>query len=131
MVSFKLVSKIIFGVLFIAAGANHFINPAFYENIMPPYLPWHYTLVMISGVAEVVLGVGLLIPKTSRYSAWGLILLLIAIFPANIHMAMHRELYPNIPPIALWVRLPLQFLLILWAYWYTRGNDRIYKSFRR
>ncbi|MBK7392505.1 MAG: DoxX family membrane protein [Chloracidobacterium sp.] len=131
MVSVKLVTKIVLGVLFIAAGANHFINPAFYENIMPSYLPWHYALVIISGVAEVVLGVGLLIPKTSRYSAWGLILLLIAIFPANIHMATHPELYPNIPPIALWIRLPIQLLLILWAYWYTLRSNRIYESFRR
>jgi uncharacterized membrane protein len=131
MVSVKLVTKIVLGVLFIAAGANHFINPAFYENIMPPYLPWHYALVIVSGIAEVLLGVGLLIPKTSRYAAWGLILLLIAIFPANIHMATHPELYPNIPPIALWIRLPIQLLLILWAYWYTLRSNRIYESFRR
>ena len=98
---------------------------------MPPYLPWHFAFVIISGVAEVVLGVGLLIPKTSRYAAWGLIFLLIAIFPANIHMATHPELYPNIPPIALWLRLPLQVLLILWAYWYTLRSNRIYESFRR
>lgn len=126
-----LAAKILFALFFVAAGVNHFINPAFYLNIMPPYLPWHYALVIVSGVAEVVLGVGLLIPKTSRYAAWGLILLLIAIFPANIHMATHPELYPNIPPIALWLRLPLQLLLILWAYWYTRRSNRIYESFRR
>lgn len=124
-------AKILFALFFVAAGVNHFINPAFYENIMPPYLPWHYALVIISGVAEVVLGVGLLIPKTSRYAAWGLILLLIAIFPANLHMATHPDLYPNIPPIALWLRLPLQLLLILWAYCYTLISNRIYQSFSR
>lgn len=117
---FKIVSKVIFGVFFIAAGANHFVNPKFYLNIMPPYLPWHYALVIISGVTEVVLGIGLLIPQTSQYAAWGLILLLIAVLPANIHMAMNPELYPAIPQIALWIRLPLQALLVLWAYYYTR-----------
>ncbi len=121
MLLFKLITKIIFGVLFVAAGANHFINPKFYLDIMPPYLPWHYALVIISGIAEVVLGIGLLIPQTSTYAAWGLILLLIAVFPANLHMALNPELYPSLPSIALWLRLPLQGLFILWAYWYTAG----------
>ena len=119
---FKSLTKVAFAILFVAAGLNHFIAPAFYVSIMPTYLPWHYALVIISGVAEVVLGVGLLIPRTSRYAAWGLILLLIAIFPANIHMATHTELYPTIPVIALWLRLPLQGVLIMWAYWYTKPN---------
>lgn len=120
MPDIKLVTKVIFSLLLIAAGANHFRDPKFYEAIMPPYLPWHYALVIISGVAEVVLGIGLLIPKTSVYSAWGLILLLIAVFPANVHMAMNPELYPNVPAAVLWLRLPLQGVLIAWAYWYTR-----------
>ena len=119
MPTIKIVTKIIFGLLFIAAGANHFRDPQFYESIMPPYLPWPQALVIISGIAEVLLGVGLLIPRISPYSAWGLILLLIAVFPANIYMATHPELYPAIPPILLWLRLPLQGLLVWWAYWYT------------
>ena len=119
MPMFKLVTMIIFGVLFIIAGINHFVNPNFYEKIMPPYLPWPYGLVIISGIAEVVLGIALLIPKTSNYGAWGLILLLIAVFPANLHMTMHPEQFPTIPSVALWLRLPIQGLLILWAYWYT------------
>ena len=122
MLLFKLITRIIFGVFFVAAGINHFINPGFYLKIMPTYLPWHYALVIISGVAEVVLGVGLLIPQTRSLAAWGLIALLIAIFPANIHMATRPELYPDIPVVALWIRLPLQFLLMLWAFWYT-GSD--------
>lgn len=71
MKTFKLITKIIFGVLFIAAGVNHFVDPEFYLSIMPPYLPWHNGLVIISGIAEIVLGVGLLIPQVSRYAAWG------------------------------------------------------------
>lgn len=116
---FKLITKVIFAVLFIAAGANHFLNPKFYLSIMPPYLPWPYALVIVSGIAEVVLGIGLLIPQTSKYAAWGLILLLIAVLPANVHMATHPDLYPAIPTVALWLRLPLQGLLIAWAYSYT------------
>ncbi len=120
MAIIKLVSRIIFGVFFVAAGANHFFNTSFYESIMPPYLPWPYALVIISGVAEMVFGACLLIPTLSRSAAWGLIVLLIAVFPANIHMASHPELYPAISPIMLWLRLPLQLVLILWAFWYTR-----------
>ncbi len=125
------ITKAIFALFFVVAGANHFVDTPFYLSIMPPYLPLPYALVIISGVAEIVLGIALLIPKLSRLAAWGLIALLIAVFPANIHMATHPELYATIPPIALWLRLPLQVVLVLWAYWYTRKSNRIYASFRR
>ena len=82
----------------------------------------HRELVMISGVAEIVFGGGLLISPVSHIAAWGLIALLIAVSPANIHMAVHAELYSDIPIALLWLRLPLQGLLILWAYWYTRDE---------
>ena len=108
------------GVLFVLAGLNHFRSPNFYINIMPPYLPWHRELVAISGVAEIFLGVLLLFRRWAALAGWGLVALLIAIFPANLHMAMHPELYPTISPTALWLRLPIQGLLIAWAYWYTR-----------
>jgi uncharacterized membrane protein len=121
---FKKLLQILFGVFFVIAGINHFRDPAFYLRIMPPYLPWPYALVIISGIAEVALGIALLIPKLSRLAAWGLIALLVAVFPANLHMTMHPELYPEIPVIALWVRLPIQGLLILWAYWYTRIENK-------
>src|SRR5438128_2113381 len=120
MTGLKSSSRWIFGILFVLAGVNHFVNPDFYVKIMPPYLPWHLALVVISGIAEAGLGLGLCYPRTARFAAWGLIALLIAVFPANIHMAAHPDLYPTIPPIALWLRLPLQGLLIAWAYWYTR-----------
>lgn len=110
----------LFGILFILAGLNHFRSPGFYINIMPPYLPWHGELVAISGVAEVALGAMLLFRRWAATAGWGLIALLVAVFPANLHMSMHPELYPSIPPIALWLRLPLQGLLIAWAYWYAR-----------
>jgi len=113
------------GIAYIGAGAMHFINPDFYLPMMPPYLPWHLALVYLSGVAEIVLGVGVLIPATRVVAAWGIILLLIAVFPANIHIALY-----NVPlggaaegaGIANWVRLPFQVLFIVWAWWYT-GDD--------
>ncbi|MBA3246820.1 MAG: DoxX family membrane protein [Pyrinomonadaceae bacterium] len=114
------VLKYLLGVFFVLAGLNHFINPDFYLKIMPPYLPWHLFLIYLSGFCEIVLGVMLLIPRYTRVAAWGMIALLVAVFPANIHMAVNSELYPNIHPVALWFRLPLQAVFIAWAYWYTR-----------
>lgn len=83
----KLILKYLLGLLFVAAGLNHFINPAFYLKIMPPYLPWHPFLVYLSGVLEVVLGAALLIRRSARLAAWGLLALLVAVYPANLHMA--------------------------------------------
>ena len=84
-------------------------------------MPWHKELVFLSGVAEVLLGVMLAIPKTSRLAGWGLIALLIAIFPANIYVFQHQDVLPA-PPWAHLLRLPLQGVLILFAYWYTRPD---------
>ena len=118
----KLILKWLFGVIFILAGINHFLNTNFYLKIMPPYLPWHLFLVYLSGVFEIILGALLLIPKFSRLAAWGLIALLVAVFPANIYMAMNTELFPEINPMLIWLRLPLQFLLIAWAYWFIKSS---------
>jgi uncharacterized membrane protein len=119
---FKLIMRWLFGILFVAAGVNHFVKPDFYVKIMPPYLPWHLELVYISGMCEAALGLLLLIPRTTVLAAWGLIALLIAVFPANIHMALHPHDYPNIAEALLWARLPLQGVLILWAFWFTRNQ---------
>jgi len=115
----QVVTRWLFGAIFILGGLNHFLNPGVYVRIMPPYLPWHRALVAASGAAEIVLGALLLVPGGSAFAAWGLIALLIAVFPANLHMALHPKLYPAIPPILLWLRLPLQGVLIAWAYGYT------------
>lgn len=120
MSRFKIVQKWLLGMLFVLAGANHFLMPEWYERIMPPYLPWHRELVLLSGVLEVALGVLLLLPRFTRLAAWGLIALLLAVFPANIHMALNAQQYPNFNPIALWIRLPLQFLLVAWCWSFTR-----------
>jgi uncharacterized membrane protein len=119
MRSIKLVLKYIFAAFFVLAGVNHFINPAFYLKIMPPYLPWHPALVYLSGVIEIILGLLLLTKKFARAAAWGLVALLVAVSPVNVHMALNRGLYPEYGVAALWLRLPLQLVLIAWAYWYT------------
>ncbi|AGA31221.1 DoxX family protein [Singulisphaera acidiphila] len=119
MIFGKLVGKVLFAALFVAGGVGHFIATDFYVKMMPPYLPLHRPLVLLSGVAEIALGILLLIPKTSTYAAWGLIALLIAVFPANIYIYQHQELF-HLPPLVHLLRLPLQGLLILWAYAYTK-----------
>lgn len=116
----KHVSRYLFGAFFVAAGANHFINADFYVRMMPAYLPWHDALVAISGVAEIVLGAMLLVPQFQVMAAWGLIALLVAVFPANLNMALHADQFATMSPLGLWIRLPIQGLLIAWAYWYTR-----------
>lgn len=121
MPSFKTLTRYLLGVLFIAAGVNHFLNTATYLSIMPPYLPWHLELVYISGIAESALGLLLLIPRYAALAGWGLVALCIAVFPANVHMALHADLYPAIAELALWLRLPAQGLLMAWAWWYTRA----------
>ncbi len=122
MVRFKILTRYLLGGLFVVAGVNHFVNTSFYVGIMPPYLPLHLELVYVSGVSEVALGVLLLIPRWVAWAGWGIISLLLAVFPANVHMAMHPNLYPSLSSLGLWVRLPVQVLLIAWAYWYTRDQ---------
>ena len=118
----KTLTRYLLGVLFILAGANHFANTAMYVVIMPPYLPWHVELVYLSGMAEIVLGALLLARRYAKFAAWGLIALCMAVFPANLHMALHAELYPSLPAWGLWLRLPLQGLLIAWVWCYTKDS---------
>jgi uncharacterized membrane protein len=115
----RLILKYLLVVFFVLAGVNHFINPEFYLRIMPPYLPWHEALNYLSGFLEVALALLVLVPRYTRPAGWGLIALLIAIFPANLHMALHPELFPEAPPIAWYIRLPLQLVFIAWVYWIT------------
>ncbi len=115
----KTILKYLFAIFFVLAGLNHFLNVDFYMKIMPPYLPWHLFLVYLSGVCEIALGLLLLIPKFTSLAGWGLIALLFAVFPANINMAVNPQLFPEFSPMLLWLRLPIQFVLIAWAYWYT------------
>jgi len=111
-------------VFMVGAGVNHFIDPAMYLGMMPQQLPAHGVLVAVSGVAEIFGGLGLILPQTRRLAAWGLIALFVCVFPANLNMALnHLPLGTHaVPTWALWARLPLQLVLIVWAYWFTRPD---------
>lgn len=114
------ISVYLMAVLYIAAGINHFRSADFYYKIMPPYLPYPYAIIYISGFCESALGILLLFNKTRRFAAFGIIALLIAVFPANIQMLINY-IHENNP--RLWiaiVRLPLQIPLILWAWWIAK-----------
>jgi uncharacterized membrane protein len=123
MKTVKIILKWIFGIAFILAGINHFLNTNFYLRMMPPIFPAHLFLIYLSGVCETVLGVLLLIPKFTKFASLSLIALLIAVFPANIYMALNPQIFPEISPIAQYIRLPIQLILIAWAYWFTRSAD--------
>ena len=110
--------RIILGVLMVVAGVLHFVYTNLYIQTMPSYLPSPLLLVQISGVAEILGGVGLLLSWTRRAAAWGLIALFLAVWPANINMALHHA--ASQPAWALWLRVPLQLPLIWWAWLYTR-----------
>jgi uncharacterized membrane protein len=114
--------QVIFAAFFVLGGVMHFVKPDFYLAIMPPWVPFHEAMVIVSGIAEIVLGVALLVPRTRRLAAWGLIALLVAVFPANIQALLNARAQ-GLPELALWIRLPLQGALIYWAYRYTLPRD--------
>ena len=110
---------------YVAAGFNHLLNPGFYVAIMPPGLPSPEWLNVASGLAEIVLGVYVLEPRVRVLAAWGLIALLIAVFPANVYVALEnvgREGPGTGIGAANWIRLPFQALFVVWAWWYTRED---------
>ena len=116
----RTVVRVLFAAFFIVAGVTHFTNRDFFTSIVPPYLPGPTALVYVSGVAEILLGALLMLPRMAKLAGWGLIALLIAVFPANVHMALNSSLYPASSPTALWIRLPLQGVLVAVAYWLAR-----------
>jgi len=113
----------VMAAFYVFGGYNHLANPEFYLRMMPPSLPEPEWLNVLSGLAEIVLGVFLLEPKLRAFAAWGIIALLIAVFPANVYMAT-ANLGVDGPGtgagIGNWLRLPFQALFIAWAWWYTR-----------
>ncbi len=111
---------LVLSAFFVLGGANHFLNPDFYVAMMPPYLPAPTALVSVSGVFEMLGGIGVLVPTVRARAGWGLVLLLVAVFPANLHMALNPELFPGLSGFALYARLPFQALFVAWAYWATR-----------
>jgi len=121
----KRVLLVLMGAFYVFAGSAHFLRADAYLPMMPHYLPWHAQLVFLSGLAEVLCGLGVLFPPTRKLAAWGTIALLVAVFPANIHVALH-----DVPLFGAtegagalnWIRLPFQGVLIAWAWWYTRDD---------
>lgn len=107
-------------VAFIAAGLLHFLRPEPYERIVPDYLPAHAEIVLVSGAAEIAGGAGVAFARTRPVAGIWLVALLVAVFPANLNMALNAERFASIPPALLWARLPLQGLLIWWAWRSTR-----------
>ncbi|WP_129748453.1 DoxX family membrane protein [Flavobacterium anhuiense] len=105
--------------LYILAGINHFRSPGMYIKIIPPALKNPKLINILSGAAEIILGIFLLLPFSSHFAAWGIIMLLIAVFPANLYMFQNKKAGFGLPRWILFVRLPLQIVLIYWAYQYT------------
>lgn len=120
----KQIVRTLLAIAMIAMGILHFIKPEPFVHIVPTWLPAPLALVYISGVAELAGGLGLLWSRTRALAAWGLVLLYIAVFPANINMALHPELAPEAPVWGLWARLPLQIALVALAVWMTRVPKR-------
>ena len=118
--SFKLITIYLMSLFYILGGIKHFTNEDWYMKIMPPYLPYHKELVYLSGAFEIILGIMLVFEKTRFLSGWGLILLLIAVFPANIYLAQTNGAAMNISPALAWGRLPFQAVFIALAYWHSK-----------
>ena len=114
-------SVAVLALAFVGAGVLHFVRPAVFEAIVPPYLPAPRLLVLVSGAAEVLGGLGLLVPALRPWAGWGLVALLVAVFPANVYMATAAGRFSGLAPAwALWARLPLQAVLVAWVVWASR-----------
>lgn len=115
------IALVLAAILYVGTGLLHFIKPEPYLRIVPPYVPWHAKMVQISGVFEILGGVGLLFAPSRKVAAWGLVALLIAVFPANLYMATNPSEAGavSIAPWLRWGRLPIQALLIWWILWCT------------
>ena len=117
-----MIGRFLLALFFVIAGTLHFLFPEPYIRMVPPLLPRPGTIVWVSGVAEMMGGIGLMLPRWRRFAAWGLVILLIAVFPANIYMAAARVPFSGLlgKSWVQWLRLPLQIPLIYWAWRYTR-----------
>ncbi|AUB40721.1 putative membrane protein [Nostoc flagelliforme CCNUN1] len=125
MNKYKEILRVILAICIIVVGVTHFLVPEEYVKIVPPQLPYPLGLVYLSGFYEILGGIGLLVPPVSQAAAWGLLALFIAVYPANIYMAVNLikiEHIPNSPWVHV-VRLPFQAVLIAWAWWYTKSSD--------
>lgn len=115
---------LVIALFFMTGGVAHFVSADFFMKAMPDYLGYHKELVIISGVFEILGAIGILIPQTRLLAGYGLLALIIAVYPANINMALHPENYPDIPVLLLYLRLPLQ-LLMFWFVWWAIAPERL------
>ncbi len=121
----RIVFRWVVALFFVAAGINHFRTPDIYLAMIPPALPWPAGLNVLSGAAEILGGLGLLVPATRRLAGWGLIVLLIAIFPANLYVALRGHMDGlNASPLVLWLRLPFQAVFIAAVWWVALKRDK-------
>lgn len=104
------------GAILVLQGLNHFLLDVEMARWIPSWLPEPLLMVHLSGVAEIVLGLALFVPRLRRLAGWGIVALLIAVFPANIEMALHPEILPQVPEILFWIRLPLQLVFVWWVW---------------
>ena len=119
--------RTILGAFFVAAGTLHFLKTDAYAAIVPDALPRKRDIVYASGVAEIAGGLGMLTPRTRRGAAWWLIATLVAVFPANVNMAVNADRFRRVPEPLLWLRLPVQAVLIAWVWWAAlRRPPRLY-----
>ncbi len=111
-------------LFFMGGGIAHFISTDFFVAIMPPYIGYHREIVYISGVFEILGAIGILIPALRQWAGNGLLLLVVLVSPANIHMWLHPDLFPDVPPTFLSIRLVLQVALLVLIWWCTRTPNR-------
>lgn len=117
---------LVIALFFFAGGIAHFVVADFFTMAMPDYLGYHKELVIISGVFEILGAIGILLPQTRLLAGYGLIALIVAVYPANVNMALHPEKYKDIPELFLYIRLPFQFLFV-WFVWWAIGPERTRK----
>ena len=117
---FRFWGLVVQSLFYVLLGLNHFWHSSTYVGFMPPHYSNPRALVLISGVAEILGGLGLLLESTRRLAAWGLVLLVLIYFDVHFFMAMHPDRFPSIPAWILYARIPFQFVLIAWAWVYTR-----------
>ena len=122
----RLISLVLIAAIFIGAGTLHLLRPSTFVGMVPPWLPMPMLLVVVSGVCELLGGVGVLVPATRVAAGWGLIALLVAVFPANVFMALRNAQPPRrtVDKWVLWVRLPLQAIFVAWVWWTAAAKPR-------
>jgi|SRR5215217_5923620 len=121
----KKISLFLLIIIYLAAGINHFRVPDFYVALIPDYIPYPQLMNIMAGICEIIFGLGLMFKATRKWAAWGIVLMLIAFLPVHISMATSQPVRVGstvVSPLLAWVRLALQPVLVLWAWWHTKAD---------